>query len=153
MPHDLTTIRQDILPKSSPGGHDRVVRTMYEAPATADEHGNIGVGEDLRKEYDEWAAGQVMKVLESEYPEHCFRVIHDSAQGVCLISIPILMGVNKFMAVNLKTHAIDSHRVKLAGGEILERYGLKRGRFELTPFLEAREKHSALVVPGREVPG
>ena len=39
-----------------------------------------------------------------------------------------------------------------SGGELLERYGLPRGRFELAPFLEARDKHSALVVPGREVP-
>jgi hypothetical protein len=149
MPHDPVTTRQDVLPKSSPGGNDRVVLTQYEAPATADG----GIGEDLRKEYDEWAAREVMKTLEAEYPGHHWRVIHDSAQGVCLISIPILMGVNRFMAVNLKTHALDSHRVKLAGGEILERYGLLRGRFQLTPFLEAREKHSALVMPSRKVPG
>ena len=152
MPHDPRITRQDVVAKSGPGQHDRVVLTIEEAPATADENGNVTVSEDICKAYDEWAAGEVMKVLESEYPGHCFRVIHDSFQGVCLISIPILMGVNKFMAVNLKTHAMDSHRAKLAGGEILERYGLLRGRFQLAPFLDAREKHSALVIPGRPVP-
>jgi hypothetical protein len=93
-----------------------------------------------------------MKVLEAEYPGHTWRVLHETAQGVCLISIPILMGINNYMAVNLKTHALDSYRVKMAGGEILARYGLKRGRFELDPFLEAREKYSALVDRFRKVP-
>lgn len=148
MPHDAVTLREDVLLKDRPGQHDRVIRTQYVASATADG----GIAPDTRKEYDLWAAGEVMKVLEAEYPGHCFRVVHDSAQGVCLISIPILMGINKYMAVNLKTHALNPERVKNAGGEILERYGLKRGRFELTPFLEAREKHSALVIPGRAVP-
>lgn len=148
MPHDSVIERQDVLLRDTKGGHDRVMLTRHEAPATPDG----GVGVDLLKEYDEWAARQVMKTLESEYPGHCWRVVHDSFQGMCLISIPILMGINHYMAVNLKTHALDDHRVKVAGGEILERYGLKRGRFELTPFLEAREKHSALVVPSRKVP-
>lgn len=148
MPHDARTLREDILLKDRSGQHDRVVRTQHIAPSTPDG----GIAEDLRKEYDIWAAGEVMKVLEAEYPGHCWRVVHDGAQGVCLISIPILMGINRYMAVNLKTHALDDYRVKVAGGEILERYGLARGRFELTPFLEAREKHSALVIPSRMVP-
>lgn len=148
MPHDAITLRTDVLEKDTHGGNDRVVLTQYEAPATADS----GIAEDLAKEFDIWAAGEAMKILEAEYPGHCWRVVHDSAQGVCLMSIPILMGVNRWMCVNLKTHALDNHRVKAAGGEILERYGLVRGRFQLDPFLEAREKHSALVHPGRQVP-
>lgn len=149
MPHDPVIERQDVLEKSTPGGNDRVVLTRYEAPSTADQ----GIAHDPFKEYDTWAAGQVLKTLEQHYPDHHWRIIHDSHQGVCLISIPILMGINNYMAVNLKTHSMDDKRAVVAGGEILERYGLKRGRFQLTPFLEAREKHSALVVPGRKVPG
>lgn len=152
MPHDLVTTGQTVLPREYHGGHDRVVLRKYEAPAIADERGNVGIGEDTWRAFDEWAAGEVMAVLERQYPGHSFRVIHDSHHGVCLISIPILMGVNRFMAVNLKTHALDSERVTKAGGEILERYGLARGRFQLDPFLEAREEHSALVVPSRQVP-
>lgn len=148
MPHDAEIVRQDVLLKSTHGGNDRVVLTKREAPSGP----NGEVLADPFQEYDEWAAKQVMNTLEEHYPGYCFRVIHDSKQGVCLISIPVLMGVNKFMAVNLKTHTMDSVRAVTAGGEILERYGLKRGRFELTPFLEAREKHSALVVPTRKVP-
>lgn len=148
MPHDPVIERTTVLEKTTHGGNDRVVLSKYEAPATPDG----GYGEDLLKEYDEWAAGEVLRTLEQFYPGHHWRVIHDSFQGVCLISIPILMGVNNFMAVNLKTHALDSHRVKNAGGEILERYRLQRGRFQLDQFLDAREQHSALVVPTRKVP-
>jgi hypothetical protein len=149
MPHDAVIARQDVLLGGGNGAHDRVVLTKREQPSDAD--GNAIV--DLFQAYDEWAAREVMKTLEAEYPGHCWRVIHDSFQGVCLISIPILMGVNKFMAVNLKTHNMDSHRAKVAGGEILERYGLSRGRINVGAFLDAREKHSALVVPTRQVPG
>lgn len=149
MPHDLVTERQTVLERTRLGGHDRVVLQRYEAPATADG----GIGEDVRKDYDQWAAAQVMAVLEAEYPDHLWRVVHDSHHGVCLISIPILMGINNYMAVNLRTHALDNVRVKNAGGEILERYGLKRGRLELGSFLDARAQHSALVVPNRKVPG
>jgi hypothetical protein len=125
------------------------VRTQYVAPANDDG----SVAEDPYKEFDLWAAAQATAVLESEYPGHTWCVRHETAQGVCLISIPILMGINHWVAVNLKTHALDDHRVRVAGGEILERYGLKRGGFQLTPFLDAREKHSALVMPSRKVPG
>lgn len=149
MPHDPVIARQDVIARSNPGEHDRVVLTKRENPAGPDSE----VLHDPLQAFDEWAAKQVMNTLEQHYPGHCFRVIHDSYQGVCLISIPVLMGVNKFMAVNLKTHSMDSRRAVIAGGEILERYGLLRGRFQLAPFLEAREKHSALVVPGRDVPG
>jgi hypothetical protein len=149
MPHDLQTTSQHVLLKDSFGSHDRVVMVKHEAPAGP----NAEVLEDPLREYDEWAAKQVMTTLEQHYPGHCWRVIHDSKQGVCLISIPILMGVNKFMATNLKTHAMDDKRAVAAGGEILERYGLSRSRLHLPSFLDARARHSALVMPGRDVPG
>jgi hypothetical protein len=148
MPHDAITLREDVLPKTTLGGNDRVMRTQYIAPAD----GDGGIADDIWKDFDIWAAKQVQNELEKFYPGHNFRVFHDSFQGVCLISIPVLMGINNFMAVNLKKSALDSERVMKSGGEILERYGLKRGGFELAPFLEAREKHSALVLPSRKVP-
>src|SRR5438105_314939 len=149
MPHDLTTEHLTVLEKDQHGGHDRVLLQKYEARATADN----GIAEDVWKDYDIWAAKQVMAVLERHYPGHLWRVVHDSFQGMCLISIPVLMGVNRFMAVNLKTHVMDDKRAVAAGGEILERYGLLRGRIQTPAFLEARAKHSALVMPNRQVPG
>jgi hypothetical protein len=149
MPHDAQVLRRDIVPIAEQGDHDSVITTSHIAPAD----GDGGVAYDPHKEYDLWAAQEVMTTLRAAYPGHEWRVIHDSHQGMCLISIPILMGLNNFMAVNLKTHAMDSHRAIVAGGEILERYGLMRGKFQLAPFLEARDKHSALVVRSRKVPG
>ncbi len=149
MPHDLQTVRQDIIHKDEHGAHDMAVLKKYEAPADGDGY----VARDPHKGFDEWAAGEVMAILNAEYPGHFWRVVHDSHHGVCLISIPILMGINNYMAVNLRTHALDSYRVKVAGGEILERYGLRRGRLQLGAFLDAREQHSALVLPSRKVPG
>ena len=149
MPHDPVNARRDIVEGTSAGQHDRVILTKREQPANDD--GSIAF--DPHQAYDEWAAKQVMNTLEQHYPGHLFRVIHDSKQGVCLISIPILMGINKFMAINLKTHAMDSHRAIKAGGEILERYNLLRGRFDSASFLEARDKHSILVDRSRVVPG
>lgn len=148
MPHDLVTTRQDVVLKDTHGGHDSVVLSKYEAPSGPD--GEVAF--DPFKEYDDWAARQVMATLRAHYPGHFWHVVHNCAQGVCLISIPILMGINNYIAVNLKTHTMDDKRSVVAGGEILERYGLLRGRLQLAPFLEAREKHSALVVPSREVP-
>lgn len=147
MPADLIDARTDVI-EGAAGQPDRLMITKRENPLNAD--GSVGF--DPFQQYDEWAAKQVMNTLEQHYPGHSFRVIHDSMQGVCLISIPILMGVNKFMAVNLKTHAMDSHRAVHAGGEILERYGLFRGEFDAPSFLDAREKHSILVDRSRKVP-
>jgi hypothetical protein len=149
MPHDPVIESQEVVFRTGKDTPDRVVLNRYEAPATPDS----GIAEDPYKASDLAACAQAMRTLEKHYPGHCFRVIHDSKQGICLMSIPILMGINNYMAVNLKTHALDDSRVMKAGGEILERYGLKRGGFELTPFLDARAKHSALVVPSRKVPG
>lgn len=147
MPADLIDARTDVI-EGATGQPDRLMITKRENPLNDDG----SVGHDPLQAYDEWAAKQVMNTLEQHYPGHCFRVLHDSKQGVCLISIPVLMGVNKFMAVNLKTHAMDSHRAVRAGGEILERYGLFRGKFDATSFLDARDKHSILVDRSRKVP-
>ena len=68
------------------------------------------------------------------------------------LSIPILMGINKYWAINLVTDYLDDKLLIRCAGDLLQRYGLRPRRFELDPFLDAREKHSALVVPTREFP-
>lgn len=149
MPHDPVIERTTVLEKTTHGGNDRILLSMYEAPATADG----GILEDFYKGFDEWAKREVFRELDRHYRGHLFCIIHDAFQGVCLIGYPALMGDGKYMAVNLLTHALDEDRVKNAGGEILERYGLPRGPFELFSFLEARAKYSRLIVPSRKVPG
>jgi hypothetical protein len=79
-------------------------------------------------------------------------VVSDRTQGIVKISIPVLMGINNWFVINEKTHDVTPGMAIVAGGEILERYGLERGRFKISEFLEARAKHSALLVKSRKVP-
>lgn len=147
MPHDAVTIRQDVVAKDEHGGHDRVVLTKYEAPANADG----GIADDPYKERDIEVAGTMMKWLNKHYPGHMWGCISDIAHGIVKFNIPILMGVTDWWVINLRTHdVIDGMRQ--GAGQILERYRIPRGRFQLAPFLEARAKHSKLVLPNRKVP-
>ena len=147
MPHDLRIVRQDVVEKTQPGENDRVILTKYEAPASADG----GFADDPFRTQDHLVAQTMMRWLEREYPGHLWATAANLAQGIVQFNIPILMGVDQWYVVNLKTHdVIDG--LRQGAGEILERYRLARGRFELDPFLEAREKHSKLLVPSRKVP-
>lgn len=149
MPHDPVIESQAVLPKTAFGGHDVVAVTSYEAPCGP----NGEIIFDPYKPMDQANQKWMAEVLQRHYPGHFWSTKYDGAQRMAYVSIPILMGINKFWAVNLVTDQLTDELLVRMGGAILERYGLKRGRFELTPFLEAREKHSALVVPGRKVPG
>lgn len=127
------------------GRHDIVLVERHIAPSEGEE--------DPVKDFDAWRARRVMAVLQHAYPGHLWAVDHDLKQGVCKISIPILMGICAWWVFNLRTHGeLTKGMVIAAGGEILERYGLSRVRFNLATFLEAREKHSALVNRHRSVP-
>ena len=97
-------------------------------------------------------ADWMSRVLRKHYPGVPWRCVYDGAQKMAYFSIPILMGVNKFWSINLKTDQLEEGLLMRAGGELLERYGMSRQRFNLNEFLDAREKHSALVVPSRKVP-
>lgn len=121
---------------------------MHEAPA-----GNDGeVLDDPFARMDLANAKWMMDVLSNEYQGIPWRTVYDGAQKMAYFSIPILMGINKFWAVNLVTDEMTAALLKRAGGELLERYNLPRGCFNLNAFLDARDKHSALLVPSRKVP-
>lgn len=147
MPLDPIMTRQDVLVKAHTGGNDRVVLTKYEAPANDDG----GAAFDQFRDSDKEVAQMMMTWLEREYPGHLWAVTANLGQGVVLFNIPILMGLDEWWVVNLKTHDIIKGMAQGAG-QILERYRLARGRFELDPFLEARAKHSRLVLPSRKIP-
>jgi hypothetical protein len=148
MPADPVLTDQHLV-EGNNAQHDIVVLEQHEAPANA--LGNATF--DPWKEFDAWRAKRVMHVLQVEYPGHFWCVVSDNKQGIVKISIPILMGVGNWFVINQKTHDVTPGMVIVAGGEILERYGLTRGRMNVGSFLDAREKHSALVVPSRKVPG
>ena len=149
MPHDAVTLREDVIEKSVNGaGHDLVLQTRYEAPAGPD-------GEIL---YDPYAkmdlANQkwMQDILQKHYPGHFWATAHDGAHRVAYFSIPFLMGIGKYWAINLVTDELTEALLVRGGGQLLERYRLRRGAFHLAEFLEAREKHSRLLVPRRLIP-
>lgn len=147
MPHDVITERQDIIVHDNPGTHDRVILSKYEAPAT----GDGGIELDTFKTRDFDIAKTMNEWLEKHYPGHLWATVSDLRQGIIKFNIPILMGTDQWWIINLSTHdVIDG--LKQGAGQILERYHLRRGRFEIDSFLDAREKHSRLVLPSRKVP-
>jgi len=148
LPHDLHTIRGGVIEKRGFGGHDLIVQAKYEAPAD----GDGGVAHDPHARMDMANAKWMHEVLQSEYPGYPWRTVYDGAQKMAYLSLPILMGINKYWAINLTTDTMDDALLKRAGGALLERYGQPRHRFDISKFLEARRQHSALVVPSRAVP-
>lgn len=149
MPHEPVIERQDPILKSGAGQHDMTAVTSYEAPCGP----NGEVLHDPYKKMDQANQKWMAEVLLRHYPGHFWSTKHDGAQRMAYVSIPILMGVNKYWAVNLVTDTLSEGLLVRMGGEILERYGLRRGRLELGSFLEARDKHSALLNRHRIVPG
>ena len=95
------------------------------------------------KEREKWSdeEEEFLKKMERQcdvyYNHHTgdFKYYHRLASK---FNIPILMGFENWWVVNLATHDIVDGMRKGAG-EILERYCMPRGRFQLPSFLEARE--------------
>jgi hypothetical protein len=149
MADDAVTLREQVVPKSVFGtGHDMVVRFQYEAPLGPD-------GEHVEDKYaaqDMACAKWMMGVLQKHYPGVTWRTKHEGQQGMAYFGIPILMGINRWWAINLATDPLEEGLLMRAGGQLLERYGMSRQRFNLGEFLDAREKHSALVRPWLKVP-
>lgn len=148
MPHDAVTLREDVVEKATHGGHDMVVRTQHEAPAGP----NSEVEHDPFARMDIANARWMMDILLKAYPLRPWRCVYDGRNRMAYVSIPILMGVNKYWAINLTTDDMTAALLVRCGGALLERYSQSRTRFNLGEFLDARGKHSALVVPSRKVP-
>jgi hypothetical protein len=109
-----------------------------------------GDGSRARARTDLAAARAVRRILDTAYPGHDWEVVADSGQGYIAFRIPALMGAN--YAYLVKGKDLTPAAVLKGGGELLERYRLPRGKFNLDRFLEARENHSILLKPGRKVP-
>jgi len=147
MSQDTVTLREQVILKDAPGAHDLIVRHQY-TPPTADGKPE----DDPFARMDMANAKWMFDVLLKEYPGHLWRTVYDGRNKMAYLSIPILMGINKYWAINLVTDYLDDKLLIRCAGDLLQRYGLRPRRFELDPFLDAREKHSALVVPTREFP-
>jgi hypothetical protein len=109
-----------------------------------------GDGSRQRARADVATARAVRRILDTAYPGYDWEVIADSGQGYVAFRIPALMGIN--FAYLIKGRDLTPEAVLEGGGELLERYRLPRGKFNLDRFLEARTKHSILLDRRRKVP-
>jgi hypothetical protein len=109
-----------------------------------------GDGSRERLRADLTAARAVRRILATAYPGHDWEVVADGAQGYVAFRIPALMGMN--YAYLVKGRDLTPEAVLTGGGELLERYRLPRGKFDLDRFLEARERDSILLDRSRKLP-
>lgn len=109
-----------------------------------------GEGSYARARTDIAAARAVRRILDTAYPGYDWEVVADSGQGYVAFRIPALMGMN--FAYLVKGRDLTPAAVLNGGGELLERYRLPRGRFDLDRFLEARARDSILVDRSRKIP-
>jgi hypothetical protein len=109
-----------------------------------------GAGSRARARTDLATARAVRRILDTAYPGHDWEVLADSAQGYVAFRIPALMGAN--WAYLIKGRDLTAEAVLKGGGELLERYRLPRGRFDLDRFLAAREQHSVLLDRSKKIP-
>jgi hypothetical protein len=109
-----------------------------------------GDGSRARARADLAAARAVRRILDVAYPGHDWEVVADSGQGYVAFRIPALMGLN--WAYLIKGADVTPEAVLKGASELLERYRLPRGPFNLDRFLQAREKHSVLLDRSRKMP-
>jgi hypothetical protein len=109
-----------------------------------------GAGSAARAATDVAAAKAVRRILDQAYPGHDWEVVADSGHGYVAFRIPALMGAN--WAYLIKGSDLTSEAVLKGGGELLERYRLPRGKFDLDRFLETRDKHSILLDRRKKIP-
>lgn len=146
---DPVTVHEQIVEKSTPGGHDSLVRTKYVAPT--DDYGNPRHDPYARSDVD--LSRYIYTFLMTRLPiGYEWGVTVQQEQGIIDILIPVLTGFRNGYRINMKTTPIDQGVLRGAN-ELLERYRLSRTRFNLGALLEVRETHSGLVVPTRRIPG
>ena len=109
-----------------------------------------GEGSRERLRADVAAARAVRRILDTAYPGHDWEVVADSGQGYVAFRIPALMGMN--YAYLVKGRDLTAEAILKGGGELLERYRLPRGKFDLDRFLAARAEHSVLLDRTKKIP-
>lgn len=106
----------------------------------------------LLRAYEEGLCKTLFEKLWEHYPGYNWQVKVDAKQGIATIRIPILMGPTLSYVLHLDKLASDPalRAVVMAGGEILERWRISRGRrFDLGGFLEARRDRRVLSYKGQ----
>lgn len=96
----------------------------------------LDTGSSTRELADIALAGRLAEVLEKHYPGHLWAVKVDSSQGVAAVQNLRLSGRWGFMLKlrDLTYQDEIAREAMQAGGELLERYRLSRGRFKESEY-------------------
>jgi hypothetical protein len=97
--------------------------------------GGGSAGRDPLLSADLMMTKRIAEVVQAHYPGHPWLVEVNHEQGIAMISLPLFMGVNKYV-IPLWVFKTDPmfRCVVRACGEILERYRIPRQRFSLDHF-------------------
>lgn len=99
------------------------------------------VEEAANRQKDAWWAGRIGYILAKAYPGHGWEVEANCFQGIVKMfnrhMSPIHGYILRIEEINLPTLDRDIMRI---GGEILERFGLSRERFEADKIREIQNK-------------
>jgi len=119
-------LRKGLVPGSGP----RVqYQLQHQRAGVFAEEGRKNAGADMA--ITKWVA----ELLHSHYRGHFWAVATDSHQGVCLITIPTLLGNWKWC---IRLNELTPWMVIKAGGDILERFNIPRSAIDVAAFCEAR---------------
>ena len=106
----------------------------YEHPGLGDDREMVDHKAKAKMAYAKWAGD----MLNRYYPGHAWHVEVQMAQnstgGVIKIRLNGIMPAERWYVINMRDILTDGDAKRLitrAGGELLERYGLRRGAFSL----------------------
>ncbi len=155
LPQDPVIEKQTVIPHENFGGHDKVLVRSHIAPSSTEVDGEAAF--DPYHDQNNELAAKVFEFLWKNYPvEYDWNALAFLEYGIVVFNIPVLMGGEDWAVINLKTHGTNDkfgEAVCNLAGQILERYGLSRERYNLGAFLDARAKHSKLIMPWKKIPG
>ena len=103
----------------------------------------VAPSERDRQEAEYEMAKQMAEILQKQYPGHRWATFADSRQGITWVAIPALMGPSLRYVIHISkmsSYPEMCQQLREAAGQILERFKLERGRFDVVSFSEARKR-------------
>lgn len=89
--------------------------------------------------FDQRIAMAVAEILVRHYYGYTWHVVAETRQGIVYFSIPDLMGATLRWVIRLADyHDLTDRLVMRAGGDLLERMGLRRGPMDLAEYEKAK---------------
>lgn len=110
----------------------------------------IGLDDDIQgAAREQFLAKRISEILEKHYPEHFWAVNVDINGGVAVVYNLRLSG-NWGFVLHLNNievgHKTFARLVMQSGGELLERYRLRRGRYCIDEYSQLHHDHAGRIV-------